>query len=287
MRRCAKGPSGFRPASGILALGVTACLLLGIAPSPVLSQEAESAPPEHHFNGRYLGKAAADFGHIVLSPFRWTGKDMLLFGAAAGTTAVFFALDGGIQERVMDSPEIRSSPFSLFVTHFGEGPFLIGLSAALYAGGEAFRNDSLRKTGLLSLESFAVNGIIVGALKFILGRSRPSSGDGECTFNLFSWESGKRSFPSGHASSAFAVAAVVAGQAKDAVVGVFSYGLAGLVAVSRVVNNEHWASDVVAGSILGFCIGRAVLELNRPGSKDKPTLSLAPGPGGFSLSLRF
>ncbi|MCJ7612411.1 MAG: phosphatase PAP2 family protein, partial [Candidatus Aminicenantes bacterium] len=253
-----------------------------------LLAQADGADQESsHLNGKYLGKMAVDFGKVVASPLHWTGKDLLIFGAAAGTTAVFFGLDRGIQEWVEDNPKISSSKFSLFVTHFGEAPFLLGLSAVLYAGGEAFRNNSLRKTGLLSLESYAINGIIVTVIKFVLGRSRPFSGEGAHTFNWFSWESHEHSFPSGHSSSAFAVASVIAGQSPSAVVGALSYSLAALVALSRVNNNEHWASDVVAGSLLGYFIGKAVLALNRPFPKDKPTLSFAPGPRGFSLALRF
>jgi hypothetical protein len=280
-------PAGSKAASAVLALLFSAGLFWGPAPRPLLAQADGTEKESNYLNGKYLGKMAVDFTRVVASPLHWTGKDFLIFGAAAGTAVVFFGLDRGIQEWVEDNPKTSSSQFSLGVTHFGEGPFLLGLSAALYAGGEAFRNNSLRKTGLLSLESYAINGIIVTMIKFVLGRSRPLSGEGVRTFNWFSWESHEHSFPSGHSSAAFAVASVIAGQSDSFLVGALSYGLASLVAISRVNNNEHWASDVVAGSVLGYFIGKAVLALNRPSPKDKPTLSFAPGPRGFSLALRF
>ncbi len=271
----------------LLAAAVAAMMLQCAIPCPLLAEDEPSIPEVNRFGGRYLGKAAVDFGKVLVSPAHWQGKDFAVLGAAAGMTAIFFAADPGTQDWIAKRPDIGSSRFSLFVTHLGEAPFLVGLSAAFYLGGEAFDDDNLRKTALLSLESFAVNGIIVTGIKVVLARSRPAAGDGAYQFNWFSARSRQNSFPSGHASSAFAVAAVVAGQSDSVVVGALAYGLASLVAVSRVVNNEHWASDVFAGSLLGYFIGKQVLALNRPSAKNKPKLRVAPAPGGFSLALSF
>jgi membrane-associated phospholipid phosphatase len=159
--------------------------------------------------------------------------------------------------------------------------------ATMYIGGEAFKNDSLRKTALMSLESFAIGGVIAGGLKFVFGRHRPWTEHQLFDFNFLSFRNHEHSFPSGHSIAAFSVASVIAGQSNSVVIGAVSYGLAALVAISRVNNNEHWSSDVVFGSILGYFIGKEVLALNRPSTTNAPTLSFAPGPGGFSLSLRF
>ena len=280
-------PSVRRLRAWLSAAVLAAAMLHGAILSPLLAEDAPSVPEVNRFGGRYLGKAAVDFGKILVSPAHWQGKDFAVLGAAAGLTAIFFVADPGTQDWVAKHPDIGSSRFSLFVTHFGEAPFLLGLSTIFYLGGEVFRDDSLRKTALMSLESFAISGLIVTGIKVVLARSRPAAGDGAYQFNWFSTRSRQNSFPSGHASSAFAVAAVVAGQSDSVVVGTLAYGLASLVAVSRVVNNEHWVSDVLAGSLLGYFIGKQVLALNRPSAKNKPKLSVAPAPGGFSLALSF
>jgi membrane-associated phospholipid phosphatase len=280
-------PSVRRLRAWLSAAALAAAMLHGAVGSALLAEDAPSVPEVNRFGGRYLGKAAVDFGKVLVSPAHWQGKDFAVLGAAAGLTAIFFVADPGARDWVAKHPDIGSSRFSLFITHLGEAPFLVGLSTVFYLGGEVFKEDSLRKTALMSLESFAINGLIVTGIKVVLARSRPAAGDGPYQFNWFSTRSRQNSFPSGHTSSAFAVASVIAGESDSVAVGTLVYGLASLVGVSRVVNNEHWASDVFVGAVLGYFIGKQVLALNRPSAKNKPKLSVAPAPGGFSLALSF
>jgi len=81
------------------------------------------------------------------------------------------------------------------------------------------------------------------ALKFAANRTRPN---GE-----------PRSFPSGHASSTFATAAVLQ-QHYGWKVGVAGFSVATYTAASRVSAEKHWASDVLLGCFLGIASGRAV-----------------------------
>lgn len=67
------------------------------------------------------------------------------------------------------------------------------------------------------------------------------------------------SFPSGHASSAFAAAGLLADHSRA---WPLWYLLAGVVAASRVHVKIHHASDVVGGAILGLAMGRLIRRLN-------------------------
>ncbi len=59
-----------------------------------------------------------------------------------------------------------------------------------------------------------------------------------------------RSFPSGHATLAFAIAVAVFFVHRKA--GVVFLFVAGIVSISRVIAGVHWPSDVAAGAILGM-----------------------------------
>jgi undecaprenyl-diphosphatase len=69
------------------------------------------------------------------------------------------------------------------------------------------------------------------------------------------------SFPSGHATSAFACATVIAWQAPR--LAFPSFLLAGAIAWSRVYVGVHWPLDVLGGAGLGILIATALLMLVR------------------------
>jgi membrane-associated phospholipid phosphatase len=116
-------------------------------------------------------------------------------------------------------------------------------------------------------------------------KGRPNSGD------LNGPRSKKDgSFPSGHTAGAFSVASVVAAEYRDTPgVGAAFYAAASLTALARVNDNEHWATDVVAGAALGTGIGMLVYRF-RPW-REGETVSFAPGAGdrptGLTMNLRF
>ena len=65
-------------------------------------------------------------------------------------------------------------------------------------------------------------------------------------------------FPSGHSSSAFAAATVIAWSSRR--LAVPAYVLAALVAWSRVYVGVHWPLDVIGGAILGVLVGTLVVK---------------------------
>ncbi len=255
---------------------------------PLFGQADVAGSSPYHFNLKYLGKAGSDLGRVLVSPLHWKGKDLLLFGGATAVTAVLMAtLDAEVKEYIANHETQGERDFSLVVTHLGEGPFLMGLSAVLYGTGELAGSESLRKAGLLSLESFGIAAVITTMLKAVVGRHRPRAEEGAFAFKPFTSANHEHSFPSGHSSSAFAVASVIAGVSDSFWIGAASYGLATVVALSRVTNNEHWMSDIFFGSVIGYFVGKGVLALNREPGEGKPTLGLGIARGGLSVSLRF
>jgi len=107
----------------------------------------------------------------------------------------------------------------------------------------------LRLAAVLAVESLLVNGLIKSALP----RRRPQwpEGIGARPFRLRTPRTA--SFPSGHASAGFTAASLFA---DDGGPWVGMYGLATVVAASRIHVKIHHASDVLAGAALGFAFGR-------------------------------
>lgn len=126
---------------------------------------------------------------------------------------------------------------------------LIGATKGLRSDRDA--RGAVRLSVALGLESLLVNGLI----KQLFRRTRPVWGEGERPLHLRRPRSS--SFPSGHASSGFMAAALLAdGDPAWRPV----YLVAAVVATSRVYVRIHHASDVVAGALLGLLLGRAVVR---------------------------
>jgi undecaprenyl-diphosphatase len=140
--------------------------------------------------------------------------------------------------------------------YLGSGGGLVTVSALLLAGGYFLKHRRLHRCGVESLIAHGAVALLVQITKHLVGRPRPRlMRDGEFLTGP-SLESGLDSFPSGHAAASFAVAAVVARHFPRWAR--FAYGVAGLIAVARVVRGSHFATDVAAGVVLGTLVGSVV-----------------------------
>ncbi len=127
---------------------------------------------------------------------------------------------------------------------------LVGASRALRTRHEA---ESLRMVAALGVESLLVN---VG-VKSLFRRRRPVRQEHE-RHHLRQPRSS--SFPSGHATSGF-MAATLLGEGRSGLHRLGWYGLASVVAASRVHVNIHHASDVVGGAVMGVGLGRLAMRV--------------------------
>jgi len=244
---------------------------------------------EYQLNKKYLKNFKNDFVSVCTSPARWEKKDYLVLSAVLGTGAILYLFDEDIYSWLQEKKNPSSEDFSNIVSNFGNGLFLGGVITSLYSIGEFSNKPSLRKTALLSMESWLTSGAVVLSLKFLIGRARPYTREGSTEFQPFSRGSSHYSFPSGHATSAFAVASVIAEQSNSKFVDILVYSLASLAAVSRVHDRKHWPSDVFIGSALGYAVGKAICRLNSSREKNrlKIGLQLSPYHQGITISYQF
>lgn len=93
------------------------------------------------------------------------------------------------------------------------------------------------------------------------------------------------SFPSGHTSAAFSTATSLT-YAYGWKAALPAYGLAALSGLSRIADDKHWASDVVAGAFLGIIWGRASFyNSSRTNKTDNQTEVFYPSYENGQLSL--
>lgn len=98
----------------------------------------------------------------------------------------------------------------------------------------------------------AIAGIAVNLIKVVVGRLRPSLllDAGQYGFAPFSFDSTMRSFPSGHATTAFALALALAALWPHR--RWWLIAAACLVAASRVAINAHYFGDVLGGALVAI-----------------------------------
>jgi membrane-associated phospholipid phosphatase len=147
----------------------------------------------------------------------------------------------------------------------------IGLFTAtgIYLIGRADGQQRTQELGLHTMAAIALAGGEAGAIKIIAGRARPfASLDNAANFGFLRGlrDDKYRSFPSGHTASAFAFAAAVSSETQRWwpstrwVIGPILYSGATLTGMSRIYNEAHWASDVMAGAALGTLTGIKVVR---------------------------
>lgn len=248
---------------------------------------ADTSGNENKLNVDYLKRFGRDALNVVTSPFHWRGKDFFTLSAVVGSGVLFFALDNHIKDWVDSANTGLYDDIWESVTNTGNGVFIGGLLASYYIVGEIFRLDNMRKIALLGVESFIISGALIGILKYTIGRARPFTGESKGTFSPFSSSSRNYSFPSGHSAAAFSVATVIAEYSKEFLVDVVAYGMATLVAMSRIHKNKHWASDILFGSAIGYFVGKKISDLNRSEGADRLNIGFQFGRQKQVLSLSY
>ncbi|MFQ5926233.1 MAG: phosphatase PAP2 family protein [Terriglobia bacterium] len=204
---------------------------------------------------------------LWLRPFRLQRTDLPWLAALLGTTAGLIALDRPVGQELSDTPPGAGFAFSRRVSQLGGGLTDFGVAGAFYLIGRWRGDARARTTGLLGLEAVADSLIIVEILKTASQRPRPTRAGGRLRNQNAEGEffTGGRSFPSGHAAEAFALATVVAQQYRHRRwLPPTAYGLAGLVAVARLTQRKHFPADTFVGSVLGYLIGRHVWHAAHP-----------------------
>jgi membrane-associated phospholipid phosphatase len=259
-------------------------LLLALSGAVAGGPAAESGKPDGSFS-RAFHMTPAVLGKTLVSPVHWKGSDFLKLSAVVGAGLLLRVADGDIRVHVIGHRTQGQKDFFDFITRFGEGPYLGGFLAGLFAVGQFSGNDGLRKTAWLGVESFVAASVFSTVLKLAVGRDRPGVDKGSRSFHPFATQSSQTSMPSGHATSIWSVATVIADRTDNGFVDVACYGLAALTSLSRIYVDKHWASDVLIGSAIGYFTAKKICALNRDPGGPKLSASFGPVRGGQAVTL--
>jgi membrane-associated phospholipid phosphatase len=193
---------------------------------------------------------------------------VLATGFAAGTV-VAMPFDAR-WDRAVGARGPQASHFLREAGRLGDNwgsPGAIVAAGTLWLGARVLHDSVRARYGARALEALALSGTITGAIKGIAGRARPYADPGQPE----SWVIARgirdgryQSFPSGHATAAFAVASAITAQLdRDRSpirhwAGPLLYTLAGVTAFARTYDHDHWTSDVIAGAGVGTLSGLVV-----------------------------
>lgn len=136
------------------------------------------------------------------------------------------------------------------ITMIGDGIFSVILSFLLFAFKKRF-------LALMVFSSFAISGILTQLIKMLISEARPALLLAKDNYPYFIENvtlHNFHSFPSGHSTSAFAMAAILAFAVKDKRLSIVFLLVAALVGYSRIYLGEHFITDVAVGSIIAVLI---------------------------------
>jgi acid phosphatase family membrane protein YuiD len=204
-------------------LRLIVCSFIFINLGGFFSQHALAAPLYKHAS------------HTFVDAFDTTGLVILGVGAAATAAAAN-------QDQAMHDAWVDNQRMSKDVSNFGNF-WGTGIPEAGIALGQLIFDT---ENGVAATEGLLASTAVAFALKYSVARPRPDSDT-------------KTSFPSGHSQISFASATSLA-VSYGWKASIPSYILATVTGFSRMADNAHWFSDVVAGATIGILFGRAGFE---------------------------
>ena len=190
----------------------------------------------------------------------WTSPLHLTEGSAIATL-LFVAAAGGVgsedrhfmQTHFLDKKtNDRANTVSTGLT----GLFMVA-PVAFYGMGVLHKNKEAESTGIMAAEAIADSVAVNEVVKIVSRRERPAMDNAKGKF----FQPGVNfdsAFASNHAVIAWSSAAVIASEYNGPMTKILVYTAAAGVSASRVVGRDHFPSDVLVGSAVGWAIGRYV-----------------------------
>ena len=204
----------------------------------------------------------------------FTVKDGILAAGVVGATIALFPVDRSMAVRLQnENLGARRQDAQLMGQRLrlprDTGRVRRSLRRCTWSEGSIMIHN-MQDLGWHTTEAALVGIGITGILKGFVGRSRPfvsaDTNPHDFGFGKGFTSNDRSSFPSGHATIAFAAAAAATSEVSRMwpkyrwIVGPILYGSAALVGFARMYQSQHWASDVVIGAGIGTFSGLKVVR---------------------------
>lgn len=169
--------------------------------------------------------------------------------AVVSGIALLSTLDEPVQQATQAARSASKDDLAALARHMGQPEVFVSVPGALFVTGLLTHRPGLeRAAGRVAASLLLAGGITVGG-KLVVGRLRPNQTDEPYLFKPFSGADG---FPSGHTTMAFALATALADELHRPWASVALLTAAAGTGWSRLNDNKHWLSDVVAGATVGI-----------------------------------
>jgi hypothetical protein len=220
------------------------------APAPATAKVSRGTQPNRSLERSFARNFVADQKGFWTSPLKLRLDDAQWLLPLAGAMTVVVLSDTDIERKLPTNASFikRSQTFS----DYGAVGYA-GTVASAYLWSRATHNDHMREMAVLSGEAALNSLLITEGIKYIAGRNRPLENDGTGRFL-----NGGSSFPSGHSSTAWAIASVIAREYPGPLTQLLAYGGAAAISAARVTGRQHFTSDVLVGGAIGWFVGRQV-----------------------------
>lgn len=187
---------------------------------------------------------------IWLSPRKLRFDDADWLAPFAGLTAGLLVTDRQVSGHLAADIKTQQHYRSIAT----DGAFaLVGVGGGLALWSAISHDPHQRETGFLSGEAAVDSFVVAESLKYLFGRQRPYQGNGGGHFFQ-----GGASFPSEHAAAAWSIAGIIAHEYPGRLPRLLAYGLATAVSLSRIKSRDHFPSDVLVGSGIGWLVSQQV-----------------------------
>jgi hypothetical protein len=221
------------------------------ADPPQSSAGASADSSRGKFLTRWVKRGLRDQADIYTAPLHRSEMKWVI--GFPVVTAGLIAIDKHASGALPRNPSSASADISgvgLFATAGAVGVLLIDGTT---------RGDShALETSVLGAEAMANSGVVYAVLQLIAERERPLQGTGQGHF--FRTSGLDNSFPSGHTIITWTAASTIAHEYPKPWVEWLAYGTAAAVSVTRFTSLQHFPSDVVVGSTVGYSIGRHIFH---------------------------